>query len=49
MEDTSIIALGRCVCGTALLIASMYTGINGLMQGIALILLGIPIEHLKKT
>ena len=48
MKDESIIALGRCACGTALLLTSMLTGINGMVQTISLILLGIPIELIKK-
>lgn len=47
MKDTSIIQLFRLGCGTALLITSMVTGVNGMMQMTALVLLGIPFEAVK--
>jgi len=47
MEDKTIIALGRCVCGTALLITHALTGINGTLIAVSLFLLGVPLELVK--
>ena len=47
MKDTSIIQLFRLGCGCALLITSMVTGVDGQIQLIALLLLGVPFEAVK--
>ena len=48
MQEKTVIALGRMVCGTAILIASLARHTNGLLQGLSLFLIGVPIEMLKK-
>jgi hypothetical protein len=48
MQEKTIIALGRMVCGTVILIASLATHTNGLLQGLSLFLIGVPIEMLRK-
>jgi len=47
MEDKTIIALSRCVCGTALLITHALTGVNGSLIAVSLFLLGVPVELVK--
>jgi len=47
MKDETIIALGRCLCGTALLITHALTGINGSLIAVSLFLLGVPLELVK--
>lgn len=44
MKDSTIIALGRTACGTALLIVHALTGMNSLLTTVSLFLLGVPIE-----
>ena len=48
MESKTLISLARMTCGTAILIASMVTGINGTFQMLGVLLLGLPIEALQK-
>jgi len=47
LEDTAKVALGRLACGTALLITSAVTGVNGTLQMISLFLLGVPVEYIQ--
>jgi len=49
MEEKTIIVLGRLACGTAILITSVVTGMNGILQGISLLLLGVPVELATST
>ena len=48
MQEKTIVTLGRMVCGTAILITSLATHTNGLLQGLSLFLIGIPVEMLRK-
>jgi len=48
MNDATKIALARIASGTAILIASMATGVNGTYQILAMLLLGLPVEALAK-
>jgi hypothetical protein len=47
MQEKTVIALGRMVCGTVILIASLATHTNGLLQGLSLFLIGVPVEMLR--
>lgn len=48
MKDENIIKLGRFVCGTALLITHAVTKVDGTLIIVAMVLMGIPVELLKK-
>lgn len=48
MQEKTVIALGRMICGTAILITSILTHVNGVLQGLSLFLIGVPIEMLRK-
>jgi len=48
LKEKTLIVLGRLTCGTAILITSMVTGVDGMYQMIAMLLLGLPVEALKK-
>lgn len=48
MEDYSIIALVRTICGAAILAVSMVTGINGQIQMVSLFMMGVPFELLGR-
>jgi hypothetical protein len=48
MNDKTLITLSRMICGTAILIISLATHTNGTLQGLALFLIGVPIEMLRK-
>jgi hypothetical protein len=48
MQEKTVIALGRMVCGTVILIASLATHTNGLLQGLSLFLIGVPVEMLRR-
>lgn len=47
MKEQTIITLGRMICGTAILIASLVLHANGTLQGLSLFLIGVPIEYLQ--
>jgi len=47
IQPKTIIALARITSGTAILIASMVTGVNGTYQMLAMLLLGVPIEAVQ--
>jgi len=48
MQDKTIVSIARISAGTAILIATMVTGVNGAYQTLAMLLLGLPIEGLVK-
>lgn len=48
MKEKTVIALTRTVCGTALFITHMVTGYNGSAVLLSLILLGVPLEQIKR-
>lgn len=48
MKSKTIITLARLAAGTAILITSMVTGVNGTTQSIALVLMAVPVEVLAK-
>ena len=49
MNDSTLIQLGRLACGTALLIAHVVTGLDGTLTVIAMVLMGVPFEALKRA
>jgi len=48
MKDATFIKLGRLFCGTALLLAHVYSGMDGTLVVVSLFLLGVPFELIKK-
>lgn len=48
MKEKTIISLTRTICGTALFVVHMVTGYNGSAVLLSLVLLGVPIEIIKK-
>lgn len=48
MKDSTIIKLGRLLCGTSLLIVHGVTGMNGSIIAAGIFLLGVPFELVKK-
>ena len=48
MKDETVIKLARFGCGTALLITYAVTKIDGMIVMTAMVLLGIPVELLKR-
>lgn len=48
MKEATIISLGRMACGTAILLTHMLTGANSTFVLVGVILLGIPIEVVKR-
>lgn len=48
MKDKTIVTLARIAAGAAIFITSMITGVNGVIQSAALLLLGLPVEGLIK-
>jgi hypothetical protein len=49
MNEQTIITVVRFICGTAILCFSVATHTNGLLQGISLFLIGVPVEYAVKT
>jgi len=49
MNNKTVIAMARIASGTAILITSMVTGVDGAYQMIAMLLLGLPIEGLQSA
>lgn len=49
MNSKTIVASVRVACGTAIIITSMVTGINGTFVLVGLGLLGLPIEALQSA
>jgi hypothetical protein len=49
VNDTTLIQLARLACGTALLITHVVTGLDGTLTVIAMVLMGIPFEALKRA
>lgn len=49
MDGKKLIAVVRVACGTAIIITSMVTGVNGTFILVGLGLLGLPIEALQST
>jgi len=48
MQEKTMITFGRMFCGTVILIASLATHTNGLLQGLSLFLIGVPVEMLRR-
>jgi len=49
LDNKTVVACARIASGTAILITSMATGVNGAYQMIAMLLLGLPIERLQSA
>jgi hypothetical protein len=49
MKSKTLIALARIASGTAILVTSMVTGVDGAYQMMAMLLLGIPVEGLQSA
>lgn len=47
MNNRTIVALGRMACGTAIIITSIVTGVNGTFISLGILLLGLPVEALQ--
>jgi len=49
VDNPTLIQLARLACGTALLITHVVTGLDGTLTVIAMVLMGIPFEVLKRA
>lgn len=49
MKDNTKIKLCRTICGTALLITHAVTKVDGSVVMVAMVLMGVPFELVKKT
>lgn len=47
MNSKTVVALARIASGTGILITSMVTGVDGVYQMVAMLLLGIPFEAVQ--
>ncbi len=49
MEDKTIIQLVRSIGGVVLLAVHGFTGVDGMMITVAMFLLGVPVEYLRRS
>lgn len=48
MKDETVVRLFRTGCGTVLLVVHALTEVNSLLVTVALVLMGVPFELLKR-
>lgn len=48
MKDETAIKIIRTLCGTMLLVTHAFTDINSMLVSVALVLIGVPFELVKK-